>query len=87
MGALIHGCRGHERKFSERVKLSVSSVDSPRRHSRAVRGKETLEFSEAMATLIKKALMGHEEDQRTEEELERRGRECWRDKGCGAAPW
>lgn len=54
MGALIHGCKGHERKFSERVKLSVSSVDSPRRHSRAVRGKETLELSEAVATLIKK---------------------------------
>lgn len=58
MGALIHGCKGHERKFSERVKLSVSSVDSPRRHSRAVRGKETLELSEAVATLIKKSING-----------------------------
>lgn len=48
-----HGCRGHEREPSDRVRPSVSPGESPRRHSGAVRGKETLELSKAVAMLTK----------------------------------
>lgn len=41
------------REFSERVRPLVSPGDSPRRHSGAVREKETLELSKAVAILTK----------------------------------
>lgn len=44
---------GHEREFSQRVRPLVSSVESPRRHSGAVRGKETVELYKAVAMQTK----------------------------------